>query len=184
MSVGIDMSDQPPNFQHAFESRNNPDWPFPHPTRGTCVPGCASHGTCHCGCGARPKPSGITVLSAHRVAGRPFTFVPGHQLRVIHPHAGMWSKNGVPIEQIRPLLFWLRERHGSIKAVATMLDTPEATIRGYAYNTKRKRIPPEAARRIVNLVLAHRKHRRPLDVWEEQPGLRPLVRLQLRRKRS
>jgi hypothetical protein len=96
----------------------------------------------------------------------------------------MVSKNGVPIEQIRPLLFWLRERHGSIKAVAIMLDTPEATIRGYAYNTKRKRVPPDTARRIVNLVLAHRKQPRLLDTWEEQPGLRPMVRLQLRRKRS
>jgi len=41
-----------------------------------------------------------------RIAGRPFTFSSGHQLRVIHPHAGIWSRNEVPIEQIRPLLFW------------------------------------------------------------------------------
>lgn len=182
--MGIDLSDQPPHFQHAFESRSDPDWPFPHPTRGTCVPGCSSYGACHCGCGARPKLSHITVLSAHRVAGQPFTFVSGHQLWVIHPHAGIWSKTGVPIEQIRPLLFWLRERHGSIKAVAIMLDTPEATIRGYAYNTKRERVPPDTARRIVNLVLAHRKQPRLLDTWEEPPGLRPSVRLRLRKKRS
>jgi hypothetical protein len=25
---------------------------------------------------------------------------------VIHPHAGIWSRNEVPTEQIRPLLFW------------------------------------------------------------------------------
>lgn len=180
----IHRSDQPPHLQHADVSNKGSDWPFPHPTRGTCVPDCSSYGTCHCGCGARPKLSHITVLSADRVAGRPFTFVSGHQLRVIHPRAGVWSKNGVPIEKIRPLLFWLRERHGSIKAVAILLDTPEATIRGYAYNTKRKRVPPETARKIANLVLAHRRKRRPLDMWEEQPGLRPLGRLERQRRRS
>jgi hypothetical protein len=83
-----------------------------------------------------------------------------------------------------PVAVLARERHGSMRAVAIMLDTPEATIRGYAYNTKRKRVPPATARRIVTLVLAHRKHPRPLDIWEEQPGLRPFVPLQLRRKRS
>lgn len=176
---------QHPEFQHDEDLlRDGTRWPFGHPTRGTCVPGCSSYGQCHCGCGVRPKVSHITVPSTHRIAGRPFTFSSGHQLRVIHPHAGIWSRNGVPIEQVRPLLFWLRERHGSMKAVAILLDRPEATIRGYAYNTKRKRVPPETARRIVNLVLAHRKQPRPLDIWEEQPGLRPFIRLQLRRKRG
>jgi hypothetical protein len=118
------------------------------------------------------------------VAGRPFTFVSGHQLRVAHPHAGIWSRNGIPVQGIRPLLFWLRERHGSIRAVAILLDAPEATIRGYVYNTKRKRVPPHAARKIADLVLAHRKQTHPLDMWEEQPGLRPFVRLPLKRRGS
>jgi hypothetical protein len=81
------------------------------------------------------------------------------------------------VERIRPLLYWLRERHGSFRAVALLLDVPEATIRGYVYNTKRKRVPPQSARRIVGLVLAHRKAAGPLDLWEEQPGLRPVLRL-------
>lgn len=98
-------------------------------------------------------------------------------MRVAHPHAGIWSRNGVPVERIRPLVFWLRERHGSIRAVATLLRIPEATIRGYVYNTKRKRVPPEAARKIVALVLAHRKSVGLLDVWEEEPGLRPVTAL-------
>jgi len=72
-------------------------------------------------------------------------------------------------------VFWLRERHGSIRAVATLLQIPEATIRGYVYNTKRKRVPPETAKRIVSLVLAHRKPTGPLDLWEEEPGLRPII---------
>jgi hypothetical protein len=105
-------------------------------------------------------------------------------LRVTHPRLGIWSRNGVPVERIRPLVFWLRERHGSIRAVAILLEIPEATIRGYVYNTKRKRVPPHTARKIADLVLAHRKQTRLLDMWEEQPGLRPVVRLPLRRRGS
>jgi hypothetical protein len=131
-------------------------------------------GTCHCECGARPKQSQVTFRPSERVAGRPFTFVPGHQIRVLHPRAGMWSKNGVPVQRIRPLLSWLRERHGSIRAVAALLGIPEATLRGYVYNTKRKRVPPHAASRIANLVLAHRKRGGALEIWEQQPGLRPV----------
>lgn len=148
------------------------DWPFLHPTRGTCIPGCTSYGRCHCGCGAQPKLSQVTHERSGRIAGRPFTFVAGHQLRVVHPRAGIWSRNGIPVERIRPLVLWLRERLGSIRAVAILLEIPEATIRGYVYNTKRKRVPPQAARKIANLVLAHRKPAGPLDLWEEQPGLR------------
>ena len=105
-------------------------WHFIHPPRGTCAPGCSFYGRCHCGCGASPKFSQVTFAPSGRMAGRPFTFVSGHQLRVIHPRAGMWSRNGVPIETIRPLVFWLRDRHGSIRAVAGLLHMPEATLRG------------------------------------------------------
>jgi hypothetical protein len=84
----------------------------------------------------------------------------------------VWSRRGVEVERVRPLLFWLREQHGSMRAVALLLRMPEATIRGYVYNRRRKRVPPDAARTIVRLVLAHRKARSPLDTWEELPGLR------------
>lgn len=78
----------------------------------------------------------------------------------------------VPVGRIRPLVLWLRERHGSIRAVSILSGIPESTLRGYVYNTKRKNVPPQAAEKIAALVLAHRKPRRPLDIWEEQPGLR------------
>lgn len=71
------------------------------------------------------------------------------------------------------MLFWLRDRHGSMRAVAMLLRMPEGTVRGYAYNQRRKRVPPDAARRIAALVLAHRKPRHVVDTWEELPGLRP-----------
>jgi len=31
-------------------------------------------------------------------------------------------------------------------------------------------VPPEAAQRIVDLTLAHRRRSRPLELWEEIPG--------------
>jgi hypothetical protein len=148
-------------------------WRFLHPPRGTCFPGCPSYETCHCGCGGHPKLSRVTHERSGRWAGHPFTFVSGHQIRVAHPRAGIWSRNGVPVERVRPLVFWLRDQLGSIRTVAMMLQMPEATVRGYAYNTKRKRVPPLAAGKIARLVLAHRKPTGPLDLWEEQPGMRP-----------
>lgn len=149
-----------------------PGWAYPHPPRGTCVPSCPAHGQCHCGCGGSPKTSQVTSAGWHRVAGRPFTFVSGHQMRIAHQRAGMWSRRGVPVERVRPFLLWLRQRHGSMRSVAALLDMPEPTVRGYVYNTKRKRVPPEAAKRIADLVLAHRTSLASFSNWEEEPGLR------------
>ncbi|MEX0832396.1 MAG: hypothetical protein WD757_05870 [Actinomycetota bacterium] len=56
--------------------------------------------------------------------------------------------------------------------MAVLLRMPEATVRGYAYNLKRKRVPPAAGRAIVRLVLAHKGPTGPLDLWEESPGFR------------
>jgi hypothetical protein len=62
---------------------------------------------------------------------------------------------------------------------------PEGTIRGYVYNRRRKRVPPQTAKRITDLVLAHRKRAGLLDMWEEEPGLRPVVSLlRLTRRRT
>jgi hypothetical protein len=74
------------------------------------------------------------------------------------------------VERVRPLIRWLRVQHGSVRAVAELLSMPESTLRGYLYNAKRKRVPPEAAQRIVALTLAHRRQTRPLELWEEIPG--------------
>ena len=159
-------------------------WAYEHPSHGTCIPSCASFGRCHCGCGERPKISHATVEDQRRVKGRPFTFVSGHQARVQHPRAGIWSRNGVPVETVRPMLLWLRERHGTMRIVAELLAMPEATVRGYVYNRKRKRVPPRTARRIADLVLAHRIRGGPLDRWEEQPGIRDVASVRTRGFRS
>ena len=141
-------------------------WPFLHPRHGTCVEGCPSFGWCHCGCSGRPKISHVTYAAGSRYRDRPYVFVPGHHLRVAHARAGSWSRNGVEFERIRPLVFWLRERYGSMRAVAVALEVPESTLRGYVYNTKRKRVPQPTAKRIVSTVLAHRRVVDPFDRWE------------------
>jgi len=161
-----------PNGRGKPAKSDPPGWSYPHPPRGTCVPACPAYGRCHCGCDGSPKTSQVTSVQWLRVGGRPFTFVSGHQMRVAHPRAGMWSKRGVPVERVRPFLLWLRQRHGSMRSVAALLDMPEPTVRGYVYNTKRKRVPPEAAKRIADLVLAHRVGAGPFTTWEEEPGLR------------
>lgn len=156
-------------------------WPFDHPPRGSCEPACPAYGRCHCGCAVRPRRSPITDRASGRVAGRPSTFAAGHHVRVHHPRSGCWSTNGVEVDRVRPLLFFLRLKHGTVRRVAAMLQMPEATVRGYLYNRRRKRVPPAAARRIVTLVLAHRKRSGPLDIWEEAPGfLRETVLRELR----
>jgi hypothetical protein len=58
-----------------------------------------------------------------------------------------------------------------MREVAELLAIPEATIKGYVYNRKRKRVPPHSARKIADVVLAHRRRGGPLDIWEEEPGV-------------
>jgi hypothetical protein len=162
----------------AFEApRTKTWWPYDHPPGGTCVPDCRLYALCHCGCGEHPRRSSKTVKDAGRVQGRPYTFRSGHQARVLLYHGGGWSKQGVAVERVRPLLRWLHERHGTWDEVATLLRMKESTIKGYANNARRRRVPPEAARRIQQLVVAHRKRRSILDQWESEPGTRPLIAL-------
>jgi hypothetical protein len=147
-------------------------WPYMHPPKGTCVPGCQRYGLCHCGCARRPRVSQVTFAPEHRYADRPFVFVSGHHARVFRRLGAPWSKSGVPVESVRPLLAWLHTRHGTWDAVAELLGIPTSTIKGYANNRKRRSVPPEAARRIQRLVLAHRKRGTLLDRWETEPGFR------------
>jgi len=147
-------------------------WEFDHPPMGTCTPGCSSYGRCHCGCRERPKHSALTFQRGHRVRDEPYVFRPGHHARVFPRHAGHWSKKGVPVERVRPLLAWLHEHHGTWQEVAQLLRMPVGTIKGYANNRKRLRVPPEAAHRILQLVLAHRKRRSWLNEWEVEPSTR------------
>lgn len=147
-------------------------WPFDHPPKGTCVPGCRLYGRCHCGCGERPTLSPATFERHARIKGRPYAFRRGHQTRVVIRHGGHWSRRGVAVDKIRPLLAWLHQKHGTWEAVATLLRIPTSTIKGYANNARRRRVPPDAARKIQRLVLAHRNRGSALDRWETEPGFR------------
>jgi hypothetical protein len=149
-------------------------WAFEHPRSGTCTPGCHLYGRCHCGCGEQPTISAATIERENRVRGRPYAFRQGHGARVrLRGGGGHWSRRGVPVDRVRPLLTWLHERHGTWEAVAILLRIPTSTVRGYANNTRRRRVPPESAHRIQQLVLAHRPPRSLLDRWETEPGMRP-----------
>jgi len=137
------------------------------------VVACSSYGRCHCGCGGKPKRSQVTHAKGSRYKDQPYVFVAGHQARVLHARAGAWSAQGVPVERVRPLLLWLRARHGSLEEVALLVRIPRATLHGYCYNRKRKRVPPDAARAIAELVLAHRRTSGvSIDTWAVPPGLR------------
>lgn len=159
-------------------------WGYTHPPTGTCTPGCRLYGRCHCGCGEPPSLSVATVVMESRVQGRPFAFRRGHQARVLVRGGGHWSRRGIPVCKVRPLLAWLHQRHGTWDEVAALLRMSTSTIKGYANNTRRRRVPPEAARRIQQLVMAHRPRRSVLDQWETEPGWRPYLVLWRNGRRS
>ena len=98
----------------------------------------------------------IDRLEAGHVAGQHFVFMRGHRARIFTQGAGAWTARGVDIERVRPLLEWLRTKHGSVRAVADQLDIPENTVRGYMYKGSIQRIPGPTVMAIVDLVLAHR----------------------------
>lgn len=54
-----------------------------------------------------------------------------------------------------------------MRAVAEALGIPESTVRGYVYKRRLKRVPPEAAHAVSELVLLHRPQSAdPLSQWE------------------
>ena len=131
--------------------RSMTTWDFDHPPRGTCRPGCPLHGRCHCGCGRSTRIS-VQTDENGRHKGMPHVFSAGHHMRLFHPRAGAYRRSGVDVERVRPLIYWLRDRHGSMRAVAESLGMRESTLRGYAYKQRLKRVPPEAALRISRAV--------------------------------
>jgi hypothetical protein len=163
----------PDGLDEIFDIRTKAWWGFDHAPRGSCTPGCRLYGRCHCGCGGSPTISVATVTREGRIKGRPFAFMRGHQARVLLRGGGHWSRRGIPVEKVRPLLAWLHDRHGTWGAVAVLLRIPMSTVKGYANNGCRRRVPPEAAKRISELVLAHRTRGTTLDRWEAEPGVRP-----------
>ena len=131
-------------------------WAYDHEGLGTCRLTCPMHGRCHCGCGGATRRSNISDPHTHRLKGEPFVFMRGHRARVFVQGSGAWTSRGIEVGEIRPLLEWLRSRHGSVRAVSLLLCMPESTVRGYVYKRGLQRIPAHSAQAIVSLVLAHR----------------------------
>lgn len=140
-------------------------WVFAHEPRGTCEEDCPSYGHCHCGCGRKTRRSLITDKNRRQRKGRPYVFSPGHHMRLFHPRAGAYSKAGVEVERVRPLIMWLRTQHGTMRGVAHVVRIPESTLRGYAYKQELQRVPPEAAKKIIGAVLTLRPGSMNRSMW-------------------
>lgn len=153
-------------------------WAYAHRRGGTCDGGCPDHGSCHCGCGESTQRCGVDRPEHGHRKGEPFVFKRGHRARVVTAGGGAWTARGVEVERVRPLLHWLRSRHGSVRAVAELLDMSPSTVRGYLYKQDICRVPAPTASAIVSLVLAHRPARRAESRWE----LDPLTRWQGQRR--
>ena len=148
-----------------------------HPERGTCVPDCPMYGICHCGCGRATNIADQGNTKRLLVRGRPFAYV--------HRHApgsnkggppkwgghGCWSKNGVPVEKIRPLADWLWERYGSWGRVAAVTGIPTATLKGWRGHAM---VGPKNARLLIETVLYHRRGRS--SIYDEVEDARLLPR--------
>ena len=150
------------------ERSSEPDeaWRFDHAPHGTCADTCDSYGTCHCGCSTPPKRATVNDRSRSQARGEPFVFAQGHHVRLFHPRCAPYSRHGIDIDRIRPMLFWLRERLGTMDKVAVRLRLPRSTVRGYAYKQRLKKVPPDAARVIVAEVLRLRDDDRRRQPWD------------------
>lgn len=140
-----------------------------HELRGSCpTPACPKHGYCHCidNCGQRTAVAKWANSCQGVLRGYPNCFVRGHSRH--HPDAKQpdtagWSRRGVPIEKVKPLASWLRDRYG-FRGACEVAGVSFGTMDSILYGTgHRTRVADFTARRITETVLAHRQLR--LDPW-------------------
>lgn len=155
---------------------------WPHPGRGTCVPGCPLWGRCHCGCGSTTSLAAQSRLNGRgeAVRGRPLIWVHGHATRWRRAGGGPpWSRRGVPAGRVRPLVEFLVRLYGTQRAVAQLAGVSEASI-SLLRRGRGGRVTPSVARRIVGLVLISRRPRDPVATFEvEGPPRLPTLRERL-----
>jgi hypothetical protein len=160
-----------------------------HPLRGTCNdPTCAFHLYCHCGCGEETTVAEYNIARSAYVRGRPRVYRNGHHLAFIPPR-GPWSKRGIPIARVRPLMRKLIEweaqprRIGvkgrrtewdlAVDRLAGKLGVSQHTVSNILYASRCKWVRPEVAQRVVAVILARqpeeRAHQaRPSTVYEQE----------------
>lgn len=132
------------------------NWPYDHPRRGTCEPGCPSYGSCHCGC---DRSTSLARWNRNyddgtrSVKGRPMIFVCGHK-------APDWKSrgcmaNGVPRAKLLPYFQQAIDQAGGVFALALRIGMPEGTVYSNLHHARngRGRCSPEFARRV--LLVAH-----------------------------
>lgn len=140
-----------------------------HPLRGACFPGCPHYGYCHCGCGQQTMIARRTDSRIGTVAKRPKVFVTRHHL--VRP----WSKEGIPITWVQPLLELLRHHHGTYRRAAAALGTSDRQVLGWRRG-ENPIITPTWAGRIATEVLRIRAERRRalgLSIYENDIPPRP-----------
>lgn len=146
------------------------------------MPGCELYGRCHCKPDC-PKVPGVAAYTDRRrgyVQGRPAVFGHGHRLG---REGNGWPRRGIPIERVRPLAHWLRDRYGYVRA-CEVVGLPAGTWDRVMTYTGAKYVDPETAKRIVDVVLAHRipeGSRSPFDV---ERRVLPAAELERMRRRE
>lgn len=141
---------------------------WPHPGRGTCVPGCPLWGLCHCGCGVPTSLAGQSRLDGRgeAIRGRPLVWVHGHAARWRRAGGGIpWSRRGIPAQRLRPLVEFLVRTYGTQRATAQLAGVSEASV-SLLLRGRTHRVSPPLARRIVDLVLVSRRPRDPVATFE------------------
>ena len=98
--------------------------------RGTCNPSCPMYGVCHCGCGARQRPSSSNNASILRTKGEPAAFQRGHNKRVngAHGFGARWTRNGIATKVLLPDLQALLHVWGRC-STAEQIGMSEAWVR-------------------------------------------------------
>jgi hypothetical protein len=131
---------------------------WPHPPRGTCVPGCGLFGQCHCGCGEATRVPRQSTVERSIVRGRPMVYRSGHNVRVQnrigwHP-TGPYGVRGVDRARLRPLVRWLLSRYGWDET-SRLLGMSLGQL--WKVSSGRGKATPASAARVVSVVRAHRR---------------------------
>lgn len=137
-----------------------------HQRRGTCNNNrCRFFGLCHCGCGLKTKLAIAKNTRDQAEKDKPWIWHPGH---CPQKGGGAYLRRGVPIEKIKPLLYFLQKQYQTLDDLEIVTGVKSRTIKRYLYNNN-KHVVPENVIKIVKAVAAHR---RPRDIFVDYSSVR------------
>jgi hypothetical protein len=157
-------------------------WLFAHPAHGCCFPECWAYSRCHCPCGL---PANIyrgqrDYVRGYR-PGEPYVFLGGHRAKYDPQGQGHhpWTRIGVPMERVGPLVDFLVARYGTQLAVSQASGIGQNTLNHW-YRRVYHYAKPDTVLQLTRFVLAHRQPRDPWDQWSD-PALLPTPEQQAER---